>query len=99
AHEKHLVRIAAQVFHQANWQAVVMICASGLHVGVVLIESEVDEAGFGFVIPLGLTVPKLARAGFERNTVQGHAEPSASSIAALRGNFGMGGNVEIVILR
>src|SRR5882672_10508669 len=58
-----------------------MIGTGRLHMGVVLVEAEIDEARLGFVIPFALAVPEFARAWLERHTIQRDAEPRAATLA------------------
>ena len=67
-----------------------MVGAVRLDVGVVFVQSKIEKSRGGFVTPagLGVVVPGLGGAGFERHAVERHAPPPAS--AALRGLRGLG---------
>jgi hypothetical protein len=91
--------IAAEPLDEAGRQAVVVIRAGRLHVRVVLVEAEVDEAGLRLVIPLAVALPELRGARLERHAIDRHAEERAIGRRRPRGDAWRERAAEDIVLR
>src|SRR6266853_1788315 len=78
-----------------------MICPGGLNMSIVFVESEIDESGFGFVIPTRITVivPKLRCGGIKRHAVQGDTEQTMTDRSRFFGDLRVSGQLEVIALR
>ena len=71
--------ILAQAGNQPGGKAVIVVHSPRLNVGVVIVQSEVDEPRHGFVIPPPLPVPKFSGASLKRNAIDCYTEEGATS--------------------
>src|SRR5437660_1288778 len=85
--QQHLFAIASESLDQPGGQAMIMVSARGLNVRIILVEAQIDEAGFGFVIPFTVAVPELRRARLKGNPIQCHPKPCAPSRSRLCGHL------------
>ena len=71
-----LVGFEAELVHDGFGEAVVVVGAAGLDMGVIFIETEWDSAAEGLVVPVGgaVAIPEFGGARVKEDTVQGDAE-------------------------
>jgi len=91
---------AIQPLDQPGRQAVIVIRAGGLDMGVIFVEAEIDEAGFGFVVPsrARIVIPEFSGAGVEGDAIQSDAEKGMSDWCGIRSDFRVGGQMKGVVL-
>lgn len=88
-----LVGFEAELVHDGFGEAVVVVGAAGLDMGVIFIEPERDSAAKGFVVPVGVAVaiPKFGGARVKEDAVEGDAE---GLVGRALGGAGLGGGME-----
>ena len=71
-----LVGFEVELVHDGFWEAVVVVGAAGLDMGVIFIETERNSAAEGFVVPVGgaVAIPEFGGAGVEEDAIEGDAE-------------------------
>lgn len=75
ANQQHLFRgVAPQLLHQACGQGMVMILPARLHMGVILIQAEVNVAALGLIIPGRVPIPKFSGPRLKRHSIHRHTE-------------------------
>ncbi len=101
ADERHLLLAAGEPLQERDGNAVVMVGAVGLHVGVVGIEAERERAAEGVVVPAGVAVvvPHLGGAGIEQHAIDRDAEGLAAQRHRPGGGHGLRRHREAVALR
>lgn len=88
-----LVGFEAELVHDGFGEAVVVVGAAGLDMGVIFIEPERDSAAKGFVVPVGgaVAIPEFGGAGVKEDAVEGDAE---GLVGRALGGAVLGGGME-----
>ena len=88
-----LVGFEVELVHDGFWEAVIVVGAAGLDMGVIFIETERDSAAEGFVVPVGgaVAIPEFGGAGVEEDAIEGDAE---GLVGRALGNAVFGGEME-----
>lgn len=88
-----LVGFEAELVHDGFGEAVVVIGAAGLDMGVIFIETERDGAAEGLVVPVGgaVAIPEFGGARVKEDAVEGDAE---GLVGRALGGAVFGGEVE-----
>lgn len=88
-----LVGFEAELVHDGFGEAVVVVGAAGLDMGVIFIETERDSAAEGLVVPVGgaVAIPEFGGAGVEEDAIEGDSE---GLVGRALGGTVFGGEVE-----
>ena len=88
-----LVGFEVELVHDGFWEAVVVVGAAGLDMGVIFIETEWDSAAKGLVVPVGgaVAIPEFGGARVKEDAVEGDAE---GLVGRALGGVVLGGGME-----
>src|SRR5262245_23930305 len=76
----------------------IMVGSVGLHMGVILVETEIDEARFCLVIPAAIPIPKLSGGRIKRDAIQRDAKNAALNRRRYADGSRLGPHPEFVCL-